>query len=584
MKSSKSVLSRLLEYTKPYKLFLITAIISAIISVIFSLLVPVFIGQAVDLIVGKGNVNFAQLPPILIRLAVTVVASAIFLWIMTFCTNRITYNTVKDIRNDIYRKLNIVPLIYSDRTPHGDIISRIINDVDQISDGLLQGFSQLLTGIVTILGTIVFMLSINVKLGLVVILITPLSLFVAWFITKISHGMFREQAKVKGEIGACVDELIGNQKVVKAFSHEDKSQAKFEEINARLYKCGVKAQFYSALTNPTTRFVNGIVYAAVGVFGAISIVNGSTDAVSVGEIATFLNYANQYTKPFNEITGVITELQYAFSSARRVFAVLDEETEISDNDNMTLNECNGSVTISDVDFCYNPEVPLIENLNLDIKPGQRIAIVGPTGCGKTTLINLLMRFYDVKAGSIKTSGIDIRKLKRDNLRSMYGMVMQETWIFTGTVKENIAYGCPDATDEEIIQAAKMAHAHSFIKRLPDGYNTIVSENGGVLSQGQKQLLSIARIMLTSPPMLILDEATSSIDTMTEQRIQKAFAKLMKGRTSFIIAHRLSTIKDADIILVMKSGHIIEQGSHEELLTNKGFYADLYNSQFEQAAG
>ncbi len=584
MKSSKSVLSRLLEYTKPYKLFLVTAIISAIISVILSLLVPVFIGQAVDLIVSKGNVNFAQLPPILIKLAVTAVASAIFLWIMTACTNRITYNTVKDIRNDIYRKLNIVPLSYSDRTPHGDIISRIINDVDQISDGLLQGFSQLLTGVVTILGTIVFMLSINVKLGLVVILITPLSLFVAWFITKISHGMFREQAKVKGEIGAFVDELIGNQKVVKAFSYEDESQAKFEEINARLYKCGVKAQFYSALTNPTTRFVNGIVYAAVGVFGAISIVNGAPDAVSIGEIATFLNYANQYTKPFNEITGVITELQYAFSSARRVFAVLDEEVEISDRDNMTLNECNGSVAISGVDFCYNPDVPLIENLNLNINPGQRIAIVGPTGCGKTTLINLLMRFYDVKGGSIKTSGVDIRKLKRDNLRLMYGMVMQETWIFTGTIKENIAYGRPDATDEEIIQAAKMAHAHSFIKRLPDGYNTIVSENGGVLSQGQKQLLSIARIMLTSPPMLILDEATSSIDTMTEQRIQKAFAKLMKGRTSFIIAHRLSTIKDADIILVMKSGHIIEQGSHEELLAKKGFYADLYNSQFEQAAG
>lgn len=583
MNKKKSVLTRILSYTKAYNAYLILAVVSAIASVVLSLFVPVFIGNGIDLIIDKGNVDFNGLVPILVKLAIVIVFSALFMWIMTNCTNKITYNTVKDIRNDVFKKLNTVPLNYTDRTPHGDIISRIIVDVEQVSDGLLQGFTQMLTGIVTILGTIVFMLSINVTLGLVVILVTPLSLFVAWFITRLSHGMFREQASVKGEISACVDEMIGNQKVVKAFSHENESQDKFEEINSRLYKCGVKAQFYSALSNPCTRFVNGIVYAAVGVFGAISIVSGNVNAVTVGEIATFLNYANQYTKPFNEITGVITELQYAFASARRIFEVLDMEDEVSDKDNIEIDSTDGTVKVSDVDFSYTPDKKLIENLNLDIKPGQRIAIVGPTGCGKTTLINLLMRFYDVNKGTIKIGDYDIAKLKRNNLRSQYGMVLQETWIFTGTVKENIAYGKTDATDEEIITAAKLAHAHSFIKRLPQGYDTIVSENGGILSQGQKQLLSIARIMLTSPSMLILDEATSSIDTMTEQRIQKAFAKLMKGRTSFIIAHRLSTIKDADVILVMNNGNIIEKGTHEELLLQNGFYANLYNSQFEQFA-
>ncbi len=576
----KPVLGRILKYTKPYTAYLILSFISAIISVAMSLYAPVLVGEGIDYIIGPDNVDFGSILPIVIKLCCVVILSAFFSWLMTVCTNKISYHTVNDLRREVYAKINTLPLKYIDGSSRGDIISRVTVDIEQISDGMLQGFSQFFTGIVTIAGTIIFMLSINVKIALIVILITPLSLFVAAFITKISHDKFRERSAVQGELSGCIEELIGSQKVVKAFAYEDRAQEKFEEINSRLYDCGVKAQFYSALTNPCTRFVNGLVYAATGVFGAISVLTGGAGVMSVGQIATFLSYANQYTKPFNEITGVITELQSAFASARRVFDILDEEPESSDANGVEVENCNGSIEIKNVSFSYNPEVPLIQGLDLSVKPGQRIAIVGPTGCGKTTFINLLMRFYDVTNGEILIDGRDIRDMKRKNLRSLYGMVLQDTWIFTGTVRENIAYGKPDATDEEIVRAAKTAHAHSFIKRLENGYDTMLTDDGGSLSQGQKQLLSIARIMLTDPTMLILDEATSSIDTMTEQRIQKAFAALMKGRTSFIIAHRLSTIKDADRILVMRDGNIIEQGRHEELLEKKGFYAKLYNSQFE----
>ena len=576
----KPVLGRILKYTKPYTAYLILSFISAIISVAMSLYAPVLVGEGIDYIIGPDNVDFESILPIVIKLCCVVILSAFFSWLMTVCTNKISYHTVNDLRREVYAKINTLPLKYIDGSSRGDIISRVTVDIEQISDGMLQGFSQFFTGIVTIAGTIIFMLSINVKIALIVILITPLSLFVAAFITKISHDKFRERSAVQGELSGCIEELIGSQKVVKAFAYEDRAQEKFEEINSRLYDCGVKAQFYSALTNPCTRFVNGLVYAATGVFGAISVLTGGAGVMSVGQIATFLSYANQYTKPFNEITGVITELQSAFASARRVFDILDEEPESSDANGVEIENCNGSIEIKNVSFSYNPEVPLIQGLDLSVKPGQRIAIVGPTGCGKTTFINLLMRFYDVTNGEILIDGRDIRDMKRKNLRSLYGMVLQDTWIFTGTVRENIAYGKPDATDEEIVRAAKTAHAHSFIKRLENGYDTMLTDDGGSLSQGQKQLLSIARIMLTDPTMLILDEATSSIDTMTEQRIQKAFAALMKGRTSFIIAHRLSTIKDADRILVMRDGNIIEQGRHEELLEKKGFYAKLYNSQFE----
>ena len=576
----KPVLGRILKYTKPYTAYLILSFISAIISVAMSLYAPVLVGEGIDYIIGPDNVDFGSILPIVIKLCCVVILSAFFSWLMTVCTNKISYHTVNDLRREVYAKINTLPLKYIDGSSRGDIISRVTVDIEQISDGMLQGFSQFFTGIVTIAGTIIFMLSINIKIALIVILITPLSLFVAAFITKISHDKFRERSAVQGELSGCIEELIGSQKVVKAFAYEDRAQEKFEEINSRLYDCGVKAQFYSALTNPCTRFVNGLVYAATGVFGAISVLTGGAGVMSVGQIATFLSYANQYTKPFNEITGVITELQSAFASARRVFNILDEEPESSDANGIEIENCNGSIEIKNVSFSYNPEVPLIQGLDLSVKPGQRIAIVGPTGCGKTTFINLLMRFYDVTNGEILIDGRDIRDMKRKNLRSLYGMVLQDTWIFTGTVRENIAYGKPDATDEEIVRAAKTAHAHSFIKRLENGYDTMLTDDGGSLSQGQKQLLSIARIMLTDPTMLILDEATSSIDTMTEQRIQKAFAALMKGRTSFIIAHRLSTIKDADRILVMRDGNIIEQGRHEELLEKKGFYAKLYNSQFE----
>lgn len=576
----KPVLGRILGFTKPYLGFLILSFFSAIVSVGLTLYAPVLIGNGIDLIIDKGNVDFEALMPIIIKLCIAVILSAFFNWSMTICTNTVSYRTVNDLRTAVYKKINLLPISYIDSSSRGDLISRVTVDTEQISDGLLQGFSQFLTGIVTIVGTIVFMISINAKIAVVVILITPLSLFVAAFITKISHDKFRERSAVNGELSGCIEELIGNQKVVKAFSYEDDAQAKFDEINGRLYVCGLKAQFYSALTNPCTRFVNGLVYAATGVFGAFSVLNGG--AMSVGQIATFLSYANQYTKPFNEITGVITELQSAFASARRIFEILDEEPESSDENGLEPVKSSGNIELKNVSFSYKKDVPLLRNINLSVKSGQRIAIVGPTGCGKTTLINLLMRFYDVDEGEILIDGVNIKDMKRKNLRSLYGMVLQDTWLFSGTVRDNISYANPDASIERIQDAAKTAHAHSFIKRLENGYDTELSEDGGALSQGQKQLLSISRIMLAEPSMLILDEATSSIDTMTEQRIQRAFAKLMKGRTSFIIAHRLSTIKDADLILVMKDGNIIEQGNHNELIERGGFYKKLYYSQFEHS--
>lgn len=574
-----SVIIRLLSYTKRHIHFLIIALISAVIGVMLSLWAPVLIGDAVDYLLGKNQVDFGVLGRILLWLLITVLLSALFQWLVSLCTNIVAFRTIRDIRTDAFNKLGQVPLKYIDSNSHGDLMARVVTDVDQISDGLLQGFTQLFTGIVTILGTIGFMFYVNYKIAVIVILITPLSLFVASFIGKRTHKQFQEQSRTRGELGGYIEEMIGNQKIVKAFHYEDRAQNIFEEINGRLYTCGVKAQFYSALTNPCTRFVNSVVYAAVGIFGAIGAVNG---ALTVGQLSSFLSYANQYTKPFNEITGVITELQTAIASARRVFEMLDEPVESDDSNLPELSECNGSVTLKHVGFSYRPDVTLIEDLNLSVQPGQRIAIVGPTGCGKTTIINLLMRFYDVTGGQISVSGHPITQVTRNSLRRQYGMVLQETWLFSGSIRDNIAYGKENATEEEIIAAAKMAHAHSFIKRLEHGYDTLISEDGENISQGQKQLLCIARIMLTHPPMLILDEATSSIDTRTEIRIQRAFSKMMQGRTSFIVAHRLSTIKEADVILVMNQGHIIEQGNHKQLLQQGGFYSNLYNSQFEQS--
>lgn len=578
--SQFAVLKRILQFAKPYRKHLIFAFISAFISVIVSLLVPVLIGRAIDVIVGKGNVDFNRLLSILLVIAIAIAISAVFQWIMSYCTNKITFLSVRDLRMAAFDKLIQVPLRYIDGTSHGNIMNTMINDIDQISDGLLQGFAQLFTGIMTIVGTLVIMLLVNFKIALIVIIMTPLSMVVASFISKRTYNKFKEQSSIRGEIGGYIEEIIGNQKVVTAFCYEDRAQEKFEEMNQRLYDCGVMAQFYSSLTNPCTRFVNGLVYAVVAIVGALSVING---AFSVGQLSSFLTYANQYTKPFNEISGVIAELQSAFASARRVFTLLDQEIEIDPDkqEDFTNKETIGKVDLEKVSFSYNKEVSLIEDWSLSVKPGQRIAIVGPTGCGKTTIINLLMRFYDVDGGSIRVDNRDIRTMSREELRRNYGMVLQETWLFHGTVRENIAYGKENATMEEIIAAAKGAHAHSFIKRLPNGYDTVISEEGDNISQGQKQLLCIARIMLTKPPMLILDEATSNIDTRTEIKIQKAFKKLMEGRTSFIIAHRLSTIKDADRILVMDKGRILEQGSHEELLTRGGYYAKLYNSQFKQ---
>ena len=573
----KSSTKRLLSYITIHNKLLMISLLTAIINVFFTLLNPILIGDAIDFIIGKDNVDFQGILKIIGVLILSIILASLSQWIMTRCTNVITYKTVQSLREDVFNKINKVPLKYIDSHSHGDIMSRIINDIDQISTGLIQGFSQLFTGIITILGTLGIMIAINFKIALVVVLMTPLSLFVGGFIAKHSKAMFTEQSKIRGEITGYIQEMVGNQKLVKAFSYENNSQEKFEEINSRLYTSGVKSQFFSSLTNPCTRFVNGIVYATVGIISAISAINGN---ISIGKISSFLNYANQYTKPFNEISSVITELQSALASAERVFEVLDEEDEALDKENaIDLKECNGNIEIKDVSFSYNPDVKLIENFNLSVKKGEKIAIVGPTGCGKTTLINLLMRFYNIDSGEIFISGHNINDITRKSSRAMFGMVLQETWLYSGTIKENIAYGKPDATDEEIIEAAKMAHAHEFITRLPNGYDTKISGDGNNISQGQKQLLCIARIMLTKPPMLILDEATSSIDTRTEIFIQNAFNKMMEGRTSFIVAHRLSTIKEADLILVMNKGHIIEQGTHEELIEKNGFYANLYNSQF-----
>lgn len=576
----ESILRRLFSYAKPYRRYLIGALISSLISVTLSLLIPIFIGKGIDNIVGPGEVDFDGILNVIIYLATFIMGSTIFQWIMSYCTNKITFLTIKDLRSRLFDKLCFISLEKIDNTSHGNIINTMVNDIDTISDGLLQGFTQLFSGVMTILGTIGFMLSLNLGIGVMVIMLTPLSLFVAAFIAKRTYNKFTEQTSIKGEMGGIIEELLGNQELIKSFSYEERSIDRFKEVNGRLHECGVRAQFYSSLTNPSTRFVNGVVYAAVGILGAFSAISGN---ISVGQLSSFLSYANQYTKPFNEISGVITELQSALASAKRVFGLIDLEPESSDEELLLDIECDGSVKLTDVAFSYQKDTQLIEGLNLNVKPGSRIAIVGPTGSGKTTVINLLMRFYDVDKGSIKVSGVEIKEMKRKTLRSMYGMVLQDTWLFEGTVWENIAYGRTDASKNEIISAAKASYAHGFIKRLPNGYDTVITQNGGNLSQGQRQLLCIARVMLLKPPMLILDEATSNIDTRTEVHIQKAFSKLMKGRTSFIVAHRLSTIKESDLILVMNQGNIIEQGSHEELLDKQGFYHKLYNSQFQTVA-
>ncbi len=573
----KKTIKKVLQFLKRYWALELLSLFFAAVSVILTLYLPILTGDAVDLIIDKGLVDFDGILRILIKMGIVIVLTALAQWLMNTCNNRITYSVVRDIRRQAFDKLTKLPLKYVDSHPHGDVISRIVADVDQFSDGLLMGFTQFFTGIMMILGTLVFMITIDFKIALVVLLITPVSLFVAAFISKRTYSMFKLQSETRGELTAHIDEMIGNQKIVQAFGHEEEAAQKFQEINKRLQSSSLKATFFSSITNPATRFVNGLVYAGVGITGALSAIYGG---ISVGQLSAFLNYANQYTKPFNEISGVVTELQNALTCAARVFELIEEEPQVPDAaDAVVLEKAQGKVNLKAVDFSYRPDVRLIENLNLDVKPGQRIAIVGPTGCGKSTVINLLMRFYDVDAGSICVDDIDIREMTRRSLRENYGMVLQETWLKNGTIRENILYGRPDATEEEMIRASKEAYAHSFIKRLPQGYDTVISEDGGNLSQGQKQLLCIARVMLCLPPMLILDEATSSIDTRTEIRIQKAFAKMMEGRTSFIVAHRLSTIKEADRILVMKDGKIIEQGTHESLLEKDGFYAQLYNSQF-----
>ena len=575
--SQKDTIKQVLRRIRPYRFYVLASLVLAMVTVVLTLYAPILTGNAIDHIITKGKVEFGPIKEILVRLAVIIVITGVAQWLMNLCNSKITYHVVQDLRNDVFAHLENLPLKFIDGNSYGSIISRIIMDVDQLSDGLLMGFTQLFSGIITIVGTLLFMLSINVKITIVVVVITPVSLFVASFIAKRTYSLFRVQSETRGEMTSLVEELVGNQKVVKAFSYEKDAKERFNEINDRLNRCGVKALFFSALTNPCTRFVNGLVYAGVGIFGAVSAMHGR---ISVGQLSCFLTYANQYTKPFNEISGVVTELQSAIASARRVFDLLEEPEQIPDAvDAITLQAVDGSVKIEDVSFSYDPKVPLIENFSLDVKPGERIAIVGPTGCGKTTIINLLMRFYDVQTGKIVVSGHDAMHVTRDSLRGSYGMVLQDTWLKPGTIAENIAYGKKDATREEIIEAAKAAHAHGFISRLEHGYDTVISEEGGNISQGQKQLLCIARVMLSLPPMLILDEATSSIDTRTEVRIQKAFQKMMQGRTSFIVAHRLSTIKEADHILVMKAGKILEHGRHEELLAQGGFYAELYNSQF-----
>lgn len=563
-------------YAKPYRALFVPTVLFALISVAATLYAPIVIGQAVDVIVTKGNVDFKALVPRIALLLATVAITALCQWLMTLCTNKITYNVVRDLRNDAFSKLEKLPLSYIDSHPHGDIISRMITDVEAVSDGLLMGFAQLFTGLCTIIGTLIFMLTINVRITLVVVIITPLSLFVARFVSRNTYKLFHKQSVARGELTSLVEEMTGEQKTVSAFGYEQQAIEKFEQANKALSDVSVRAIFFSSLTNPTTRFVNGLVYTSVGIVGAFTAFSGG---ITIGQLSSFLTYANQYTKPFNEISGVITELQGALASAGRVFELMSEKQEISDEGAKVITHFDGRVDASGVDFSYTPEKPLIKDFELHVRKGQRTAIVGPTGCGKTTMINLLMRFYDVDKGSISVSGENIRDLTRESLRSGYGMVLQETWLKTGTIRENIAYGKPDATDAEVVAAAKAAYCHGFIKRLPMGYDTVISDSYATLSAGQKQLLCIARVMLSVPEMLILDEATSSIDTRTEILVQNAFAKLMQGRTSFIIAHRLSTIKEADSIIVMKDGHIIEQGDHKSLIQKGGFYAQLYNSQF-----
>ena len=579
--NQKSTLRKVLRYIRRYWGYLGASIILAAVTVALTLYLPILIGQAVDRIVGKGAVDFAGIFVILRKMAVIIGLTAVAQWIMNACNNKITYNVIRDIRTEAFEKIEKLPLKYLDAHSYGEIVSRVIADVDQFADGLLMGFTQFFTGIVTIFGTLIFMLTISVRITVAVVVITPVSLFVASFIAKKTFSMFKLQSETRGEQTAFIEEMVGNQKVVQAFSHEDEALEKFDEINERLQKYSLRAIFFSSITNPSTRFVNSLVYATVGVVGAFSAIAGG---ISVGQLSSLLSYANQYTKPFNEISGVITELQNALACAGRVIELIEEDAEVPDaEDAVDLEHANGKVELSHVYFSYVPEQKPIEDFNLSVKPGQRVAIVGPTGCGKTTLINLLMRFYDVNSGTIKVSDIPLQQLTRKSLRDNYGMVLQETWLRSGSIRDNIAMGKPDATDEEIIAAAKASHAHGFIKRLPEGYDTVIAEDGGNLSQGQKQLLCIARVMLCLPPMLILDEATSSIDTRTEIKIQNAFAKMMQGRTSFIVAHRLSTIREADIILVMKDGSIIEQGNHEELLEKNGFYAKLYNSQFAKTS-
>ncbi len=575
--TNKATIGRILKYIKKYMFFVVLSFICATISVITTLVGPILTGKAIDELIGPEQVDFHQVKWYITLFIIAMLITVLTQWIMNVLNNHITYSVVKDIRIEAFNHLESLPLSYVDSHKHGDIVSRIVSDIDQFADGLLMGFTQLFTGVITILGTLAFMIYINVHIALVVVVLTPISLFVASFIAKRTYNLFQSQSESRGELTALVDEMIGQQKIVQAFGYEDDALERFDKINNVLEKDSMNATFYSSLTNPCTRFVNSVVYTAVGIIGAFSAIAGK---LTVGQLTCFLSYANQYTKPFNEISNVVTELQNALACAARVFELVDEAPEVAEPaDAKVLKEATGEITIENVDFSYVPERELIKDLNLKVKPGMRVAIVGPTGCGKSTLINLLMRFYDVNQGSIKVDGTDIRNITRDSLRDSYGMVLQETWLKSGTIKENIAYGNPNATDEEIIAAAKKAHSHSFIKRLPQGYDTVITEDGGNLSQGQKQLLCITRVMLLLPPMLILDEATSSIDTMTEIRIQKAFNKMMEGRTSFIVAHRLSTIKEADVILVMKDGNIIEQGSHKELLKQKGFYYNLYNAQF-----
>ncbi len=578
-KTSSQTVKKVIIRIKKYWVFLILSIIMATITVASSLYVPILVGNAIDYIVGPSNVNFRLIAQILAEIGVVIGITALSQWIMNICNNKITYHVTRDIRDEAIEKIEHLPLKYIDGHSYGEIVSRVIADVDQFADGLLMGFTQFFSGVMTILGTLGFMLSINVKITLVVVLITPVSFFVASFIAKRTYKMFKLQSETRGEQTALIDEMIGGQKVVSAYCHEEEAVRQFDEINDRLQKYSLNAIFFSSITNPSTRFVNSLVYAGVAVTGAISAIYGR---LTVGQLSCFLSYANQYTKPFNEISGVVTELQNAIACASRVFELIEEEPEAAEISNaVNLENVDGRVDLNDVEFSYVPDKKLIEDFNLHVKKGQKIAIVGPTGCGKTTIINLLMRFYDVNSGSIDVSGVDIRELTRRSLRAGYGMVLQDTWLKSGTIRENIIMGRPDATDEEIIEAAKAAHSHGFIKRLPNGYDTVIGEDGGSLSQGQKQLLCITRVMLCHPPMLILDEATSSIDTRTEIKIQNAFNKLMEGRTSFIVAHRLSTIQSADVILVMKDGHIIEQGDHEELLAKNGFYKKLYESQFAQ---